>query len=586
MTSRNPGRKRTLWIGAAVGIVGVGVGGGLIATHTRSSDIAGAVAPNNIVTTGLPNALAASITIRRTEFTNGTALSAYHRGINLNLLEDNVQWDASVPVSNGFWNISANPTFLSLVNALDIGSIRTPGGTPSNYYDHSPVATVPKRSTTNKAWLSWGINSTNQFNKTPGVDWTTFWAFHAATGSKPTMNTANVYKRGNSGMTNWIPASVAGDWVSDFVANHQSKAMWETGNEVYSSGQVPDLEYPGTATSTAKTYLQRACNVSTAIKAADSSAQVGLVVYEHQDQYAGFTVLDNAASFCGLESFEFFVMHDYAPLIPYSTGVFYQTGVEMALTYQNLVSNVADLRTYLSSAYPSHATKPVHVTEWGLIMDSTVVNPATSNWFNKGVSFLLLHHFLSLVSQGAGGLWYWEPIGSYMRLIDPDAIVAGTGTTTTKAYELLQQAFKQRGNVVELDVSNSRTYIANGPLGTGCLEGDAPDVCWYAALGYQSVADQPYLKAFAAYTAGGKLYVTVFNFGTSSQSLTLNLSGFLGSASTVKFSRWSLQATSSWDDVLGAATTSSSSTTSSLGSATISGESIPARSAVVYTLTL
>ena len=600
MISGIPDRKRTLWsLGLALGAAGAGVGVIALRSHTPPG-IAGTVTPGNLSTPGAITSSAASVTIRRNDFTNAPALSASHRGLNFDFLEDAVQWDATIPASNGFASIAANPTFQSLVTALDIGSIRTPGGTPSNYYDYSALSlakTTPRTSSVKrgKAWISWGINNADQYNKTPGVDWSSFWTFHAATGSVALIHTANVYKAGNKSLTsNWIGSTVAATWVSDFAAKGQVGSNWETGNEVYSSDQVPDLEYPGSATSTGKTYLERACSLATAIKGADSTAKVGLVVYEHEDQYAGFSVLDNASSFCGLASFDFFIIHDYAPLVPKAStvsgsladGVFYQTGVEMALTYQNLVSNVSDLRTYLASAHPSDAQKPVYVTEWSLIMDNAVVDVTKSNWINKGVSFLMLHHFLNLVAQGAGGLWYWEPLGSYNRLIDPDAVLAGTGTTTTKAYELLQQAFKQRGGVVELDVTGSRTYIANGPIGSGCLEGDAPTKCWYAALGYQSVAEQPYLKAFAAYASGGKLYVTVFNFGATSQTLSLKLSGFTTAKSTVKFDRWSLQATSSWDDVLGAATTSTSSAASSFGTVSISSETIPARSVVIYTIAL
>lgn len=528
-----------------------------------------------------PLATPASVTIQRIDFSGPWArpLTALHRGVNLNVLEDSsVRWDAATPGNTGFADVSASATFRGLISALQVGSLRLPGGTQSNYYDYD----------LNKAWFDWAINNTSRYNKDPAIDWAGFWAFHSATGALPLMNTANVYKSGKPGLSNWLSASTAGRWVSDYAARGITGSAWETGNEVYSSAQTPGLIYPGTSpVAVLPTYLGRACEVASAVKGADASAQVGLVVYEHQGSPPGFTAIDNASSFCGLGSFDFFILHDYAPLFPQPSDhvTFYQTGVEMALSYQGLVKSVSDLRSYLSASYPSHKDKPIYVTEYGVLAGSNgaALNMADTDWYNKTSALLLLHHYFDLIAQGVDGLWYWEPLGSYFRLINPDTMAQ------TRLYELLQRAFGQQGKLMAVPVSGGKTYHVTGPISSGCLEGETSG-CWYSALGAMSLIDQPSLKVFAALHEGllvKKLTITALNFASSAHSLTMNLSGFAGVGyhSSWSVAQWQVSG-SSWDATLGSATTSSYSVASGGGAGALSSKLIPARSAVTFEITL
>ncbi len=526
---------------------------------------------------GAAVAFTADVAIERSSFASATSLSALHKGVNVNLLEDSkLRWDASVAGNSGFADVAGKKDFRDLFQKLGAGSLRLPGGTASNYYDFD----------SNKAWSSWAVQSSSRYNRSAAIDWATFWSFHSATGSLSLMNTANVYKSGNPSRTdNWISANVAEHWASYFKTQKVTRSRWELGNEVYASNQTPGLEYPGSKISKGKTYLSRACDTAVAIKKGDSTAKVGLVVYEHEST-SGYPVLDQAASFCGLETFDFFIVHDYAPLYPRTATApsFYQKGVEMSLAYQSLVHTVSDLETYLRKKFPNVAKRPIYVTEYGLL-SSGDVNLGQTDWYDKPVALLLLNHYLNLVAQGASGAWYWEAVHAYFRLIDADHL------TATKLYDLLSHAFAQHGKLKSIHVSGSQTFDARGPIGSGCLEGEATSKCWHVALASgKTLSKQPLLKVYAALRdqdSKRKLTVTVINFSASAHALNLKLSGFSGADYKTSFeiSQWELSG-SSWDAAMGTPTTTAFAASNVAGSSRLAQQRIPARSVAIFEIAL
>ena len=519
----------------------------------------------------------AEVAIKRADFGDATKLTPFHRGLNVNLLEDsNLRWDAATKGNTGFADVASMKSFRDLVKGLGVGSFRVPGGTASNYYDYD----------SNKAWLSWAIQSSSQYNRAPAISWSTFWGFHADTGSLPLMNTANVYKRGSPNQSNnWITTQAAEHWVTYYKTQKITGSNWETGNEVYASNQTPSLEYPGSRSSSGKTYLSRACSTAAAIKKSDPTAKVGLVVYEHESS-SGYPVLDQAASFCGLEAFDFFVLHDYAPLYPSSATslTFPQEGVERALAYQNLTHTVHDFELHLRKKHASVASRPIYVTEYGLL-SSGDVNLGQTDWYNKPVSLLLLNHYLNLVAQGAAGAWYWDAVHPYFRVIDPNSL------TVNNLYKMLAHAFEQRGRLRAIDVTGSGTFDVKGPIGSGCLEGEAESKCWHVALASgKTLSKLKQLKVYASlkeHDKARKLTITVINFGASEHLLNLVLSDFdeAGYKSTFAISKWQLAGTS-WDTPLEKATTSTSSASNVKGASRVAGQAIAGRSVTVFEIAM
>jgi hypothetical protein len=513
--------------------------------------------PPDPLISGTPRFTPASATIRRSDFASGKSLNALHRGLNIaSFASSSLLWDEAEPGSTGFNDVAASADFCSLINDLSVGSIRIPGGSDANYYNY----------TSNQAWVSWAVDAADQYNAA-GVDWSTFWDFHEAIGEPPLMSTVNVYRNGNPDFSDDADISAIGDWVSDYASDRGiTGAYWEAGNETYIAALLPGLSYPSD-------YASRACEAAEAIHSADPTARAGLVVYEHGDHDALFDAVD---SVCDLDDFDFLIIHDYAPLVPKkddgSDPEFDQDGVEKSLAYQNLTQTVSDLRAF--------SDKPIYVTEYGLLYDLWVFDGYfwLSEWYQKGVALLLLKHRFNLIEQGADGLWFWEALSGWFRLIDPDAL------EPVRLYQLLAELHEQHGTLISVPVTGSRTFDVEGVVGSGCIEGWS-EACWHTALDEGEVLeDQPYLEIYAVLSGSRvlrpKMWITVLNFGGLPQSLTLNLEGWL-SVGSLDVERFSTSA-SSWNAELSEPTTSTISASSSGLAHSIERQFIPARSAVIF----
>lgn len=558
-----------------------------------------------LAATAVPKSTIATVTVSATRSTTtGTLLSSLHKGLNVTVLAGtDLQWSADSVGDRGFRDVDTDSSVQALLATLPIGSLRMPGGADANSYDFDQ----------NKSWVSWAIDSEQKYNQ-DGVDWKDFWSFYSGIGSPTLMLTANAYRSGNPsyGSGDWISANVSGRFAAYIATKGITGALWEAGNETYmGETHLPGLTYPGSVGDD-EGYVKRACDVSAAIKGRDASARVGLVVYEWGTENGlDKTLLDNASSECGLSSFDFFIIHDYAPLVPSlsrSTGAtpaFTSNGVKKALAFQVLTSTVSDFRDYLTKNYASQVSKPIYITEYGMLFDFWTFDGLywDSNWHDKGVALLLMRHWLDLVAQGADGAWFWETFSKWFRLVDPAADPRAGAETA--AFTLLQELFTMQGRLSAATVSGSSTFNVDGPVGSGCIEGwptnedgtvpTAEDLeCWHTALewgGTSTAVDT--VQAYVAQPStilGRKVYVTVMNFGESAQTLRLSLSGFSLAASTA-MTRWETTA-SGWDGSWSTPTTTSSTaavttTTTATGSTqTLAAGTLAARSAVVITLTL
>ncbi len=271
-----------------------------------------------------------SITVDANDFGTAPKLTPMHRGLNFHIIGSGLTcWDGCTCPEEGFYDVDTDATFRALMGSLGLGSVRIAGGMDANSYDHGPK----------KSWISWARNPGFRLNA--DVLWSDWWNFHDALGRPALMTTGNVYMRGNPTYASWVPAGMNGNWVADYLARGLSGTHWEAGNEVYIPETVPGLDY---ISGSGVPYAQRACSYAAEVHAADDTARVGLVLYEHgSNEDISFFRTDDffsqVASYCSLSSFDFFIIHDYAPLVPRlnSTGSpeFYAGGVERSLAYQD-----------------------------------------------------------------------------------------------------------------------------------------------------------------------------------------------------------------------------------------------------------
>jgi hypothetical protein len=481
---------------------------------------------------------ASSITVKKSDFDAAHRLTKRHRGVNFTLIGDGLQWDENVAAEADFYDVASDDDFIALFRDLGVDSVRIAGGTDSNYYDFS----------SNQGWVSWAVGSETQFNSE--MDSQIWWPFYQAIGDPVLMTTANVYKSGNPDFNVWVDLDdVTGKWVRSYRdAAELTGAYWEAGNETYSSSQVPGMDFIPAFDSDATSYPARACAFAEALHTADPTAKAGFVLYDHgttADFLRTEDVLDATVNFCDLDEFDFFILHDYAPLIPKKEGDdeprFYHDGVKQALAYQDLTRTVGDLKAFLSSyADGALKNKPVHVTEYGLLYDLTVFGEIwNSEWYDKGVALLLANHYLGLVAQGADGLWFWEALSKWFRLIDPETL------GQTDAYEILDRLFDLRGKLTALPISGGLTYDITGPIGTGCITGWQEE-CWHTALeNGEKLEDQSYLRAYAVWSRypAETLNVIFLNFARESQNVTVNWQDF-NFGKGVQQNVWALSAVS------------------------------------------
>lgn len=483
---------------------------------------------------------AASVTIKKSDFDHAERLTKRHRGVNFTLIGEDMQWDEGVAADADFYDVAAEQEFIALLGELGAGSVRIAGGTDSNYYDFD----------SRQGWVSWAVGSDKQFNAE--MDWNSWWLFYEAIGAPDLMTTANVYKSGNPDFNDWVDLNgVAGKWIEKYRDEADlTGSYWEAGNETYSSEQVPGMNFIPTSDSDVTSYPARACAFAEALHAADPKAKAGFVLYDHgttADFLRTEDVLDAAAEFCDLDEFDFFILHSYAPLIPKKEGDgaprFYQDGVKQSLAYQDLTDTVRDLkRFFITYAAGVLRDKPVHVTEYGLLYDLTVFGEIwNSQWYDKGVALLFMNHYLELVAQGADGLWFWEALSKWFRLIDPDTL------GKTDAFEILARLFDLRGKLIAVPVTGGLTYDVTGPIGSGCIAG-WQDECWHTALAEgEKLSDQSYLRAYAVWheRSREKLSVIFLNFAPESQKVSVDWQdyGFTGKSDTAI---WALSA-ASWN---------------------------------------
>lgn len=483
---------------------------------------------------------AAVVTIKKSDFDHALRLNKRHRGVNVTLIGENLQWDASVAAETDFYDVASEQEFIALFDELGVGSVRIAGGTNSNYYDFASGA----------GWVSWAVGSAGQFNAE--TDWTSWWPFYEAIGGPDLMTTANVYKSGNPDFNDWVDLDdVTGKWIETYRDEAGlTGAYWEAGNETYSSEQVPGMNFIPTSDSDVTSYPKRACAFAEALHAADPKAKAGFVLYDHgttENFLRSEDVLDATAKFCGLDEFDFFILHSYAPLIPKKeegdAPRFYQDGVNQALAYQDLTKSVFDLkRFFMTYAGGVLRDKPVHVTEYGLLYDLAVFGEIwNSEWYDKGVALLFMHHYLELVAQGADGLWFWEALSKWFRLIDPDTL------DKTNAFEILARLFDLRGELIAVPVTGGLTYDVAGPIGSGCIAGWQND-CWHEALGEgENLSDQSYLRAYAVWNerALDTLDLIFLNFAPKAQQVRVEWQdfGFVGKPDAAI---WALSA-ASWN---------------------------------------
>lgn len=511
---------------------------------------------------------AQTVTYRKADFDGGTPLTPLHRGINLTILGEGLQWSADAPADPDFYSVAADPDFRALVRALDVGSVRIPGGSESNYHDF----------TDREGWVSWALGNERTHNAT--VDWSAWWSFHEAIGRPRIVTTANPFTDGNPAAGDRLPAEVSGEWVATYARERGIRdALWEAGNETYIGDLVPGMAFTTGGRRDPLSYPSRASELADAVHAADPTARVGLVVYEHGTRTSWCrtdTLLSDVEMYGDASDFEFLVLHDYAPLVPREEEdgdrVFRATGVAKTLAYLDLVDPIRDLE-------PLAGGRPILVTEYGLLLDDGGRH-WVSGWYDRGVALLLMYHWLEQVDEGAGGLWFWDAISKWFRLVDPTA----SPPRPTAAYRILDRLHSLSGRLRGARVRGSPTFEVAGPIGTGLWEGEADSSAWYLA---RSSSEAPVrvdrLRSFAAFDcATGRLQIVLMNFGGQEARIDVALDGF-GLSGTVAFERWLLRCPGAWNDPLGEPTVSRPSrTVARVGTvATLEQVRVPRRSAVL-----
>lgn len=157
---------------------------------------------------------------------------------------------ANTAVYDGFLTDSALPGLLS---SAKVSALRYPGGSVSDVYNWQDNSVVPGTSYANPD------NTFDNFMKVANV-----------TGAQPVI-TVN-YGSGT--------ADEAAAWVKYAnVTNNYGVKYWEIGNEVYGNGAYgSSWEYDTHSTKNASTYASNAAQYISAMKAADPSIKVGVVL--------------------------------------------------------------------------------------------------------------------------------------------------------------------------------------------------------------------------------------------------------------------------------------------------------------------
>ena len=509
-----------------------------------------------------------SVTYRKSDFADGHRLTRLHRGLNFTILGEGLQWDDDVPADADFYSVAADPDFRTLMSELDLGSVRIPGGAESNYHDWSD----------REAWVNWAVDHDRPNNAT--VDWDAWWSFHEAIGRPDIVTTANPFTDGNPATEGLLPAEVNGEWVASYARERGIRgALWEAGNETYIGDLVPGMDFTTGGRRDPLSYPSRASELADAVHAADPDARVGLVVYEHGTRTSWCrtdTLLSDVEMYGDLSDFDFLVLHDYAPLVPREEAsgerLFRSAGVAKTLAYLDLVHPVRDLEALAGG-------RPIHVTEFGVLFDDGGRN-WVSGWYDRGVALLLMYHWLDLVDQGADGLWFWDAVSKWFRLVDPTT----SPPRPTGAYRILDRLHALRGSVRAGRVDGGPTFRVKGPIGTGLWEGEPDSSAWYLARSSSEPAvavDQ--LRSFAAWDRARKrIQVVLMNFGDEGAQVDVALDGF-GLGAGLAFDRWVLRSTGGWNDALGEPVVRRMvKTAACVGTtATLESVQVPRRSAVV-----
>ncbi|MEK7689873.1 MAG: hypothetical protein AAB425_02515, partial [Bdellovibrionota bacterium] len=195
-----------------------------------------------------------AIYLEKADFSQAKELRPLHRGINLWIAGENVQWDASIAPESDFFDVADDPLFRQTIKSLGVGSLRLIGGVESNYHDY----------TASETWVSWGIGADQRTNTR--FSWTPFWNFWTAVGKPHLEATGNVYKTGNPELASWVSPQDQAAWAADIALRGAKGVHWEAGNETYIESTVPGMKFLDSAE---YGYPARACKLASSLHAVD-----------------------------------------------------------------------------------------------------------------------------------------------------------------------------------------------------------------------------------------------------------------------------------------------------------------------------
>jgi hypothetical protein len=546
-----------------------------------------------LVAAGLaPVALAApTVTLTPSDFEGAITLGSKHRGINVDALGADIYWDTAYAPNKNVWNWDTDATVLTALTSLTPGSVRLTGGTYSNYYDFNG----------NQSWIAWGVSSENQYNES-GIPWSDWWTFYNTIAPNTSLvSTVNIFQKGSPEDASWVCLLAACMTSAPKMWSKYYKdtivlpgTYFEMGNEVYGVGNLDVKDASGTVLrtvdsvspmtyggSTSQDYPLRACNGAARVRDGDSTAQVGLVMATYDTPWLTWNAFLNAVdTACGVNTFDFFIIHDYGPLVPQydpavSYPVYWSKGAERAVAEMDTTQDVADLRATID-ARAAIAGRPIYVTETGIIYDASIWNNADSGWDGKGITITYANRWLDQVAEGANGTWLWSTFASDGGLVDVNA------GTTTKLYEVVDRLFDIRGKLIRAGVAASPTFTVDYKIGMNCIE-DAGSACWREVCDPATASCGSFdrVRVFAAYSSLlSTLTVIALNINDSTSSLIIDMTAFTTSTS-VPFTRYQA-GSSGWDLTLNTLYT----TGHTYDALTHPAISLPPRNMTIYTFSL
>lgn len=373
-----------------------------------------------------------------------------------------------------------------------IKAIRWPGGSWSDAYHWGQSGGLPFMCNTSGSGTGWGGYGT----------FAQFVTSIVQAGNYDLALTAN-YGSNSACNAGGDPAEAAA-WVAEAVKDGVHASHVTVGNEEYGSWEY-DLHAKQHDPATYASTVVGASGFYAKIKAADSAAQVGVVVDADSSSAWDKTVLANAKA-----AFDFVEYHFYpeAPGSESDTYLVHQGA-------QDLAKNLTYLKSELSTAGVPNT--PIYVGEMG----SVYTSPGKQSWsITQG---LFAGQTLGeMMNSGVVRATWWIGFGN----CDETGSGAAAGNMSSSLYGW--QTFGAY-NVFSDGPTDGPCGVGSGPLGTMSPTARAFQLFSHVAVTGETVlsatvAGMPDIRAYAATHSGGTALV-LFNLNqTTSEPVTLTLS--------------------------------------------------------------